>query len=364
MAIRLRLVHDPQRTARNPDRGCPFAFLRLPEGVPHRPLRRGDLARGRPPRQFRRRIGQAVLRPALLSYLGERLNQEENREKARENYGLLWRDGMNFDSERCDLFQLGRLLLRAPRKAKAKGGNRVLSRKPDIFLPVLGVMVARGVDRKNHVWDVAAKAGHNAEFHNHNDCGSYLVNVDGIDLISEIGYPEYERDYFGPRRYEFLAARTEGHSLPVIGLWEQKEGREHAARVLRCHLGEERAEFALDASKCYPKAAGCRRFLRTLRFDKRSGSVSIEDEFSLSRIEGIEDAVITTGRVRIEQGKASIEREGLTLRLTPEAGTVLLGVKECSYKNHDGQPSTVRRILFGPVKPGRVIRLGYRMELT
>jgi hypothetical protein len=35
-----------------------------------------------------------------------------------------------------------------------------------------------------------------------------LLNIDGKPVVVEIGAPEYVRDLFGKKRYEFLAART------------------------------------------------------------------------------------------------------------------------------------------------------------
>lgn len=58
------------------------------------------------------------------------------------------------------------------------------------------------------------RPGHNADHHNHNDCGSFLLNLDGAPALLEIGAPEYVHDFFNDKRYTFLAARPLGHSVP------------------------------------------------------------------------------------------------------------------------------------------------------
>ena len=64
---------------------------------------------------------------------------------------------------------------------------------------------------------LAAKAGHNAENHNQNDVGSFVLHVDGESLIREPGRGLYSRDYFSPRRYENVFANSFGHSVPRVG---------------------------------------------------------------------------------------------------------------------------------------------------
>ena len=75
----------------------------------------------------------------------------------------------------------------------------------------------------------AAKGGHNAEHHNHNDVGHFLCVYHGEMLFVDLGAGEYTRDYFGSGRYQILCNRSLGHSVPLINGLEQHSGKEFHA---------------------------------------------------------------------------------------------------------------------------------------
>lgn len=65
----------------------------------------------------------------------------------------------------------------------------------DAFFPNLGLWVVRGRDETGSLWELAAKGGHNDEHHNHNDVGSFILNIDGVPMLTEIGAREYVKDF-------------------------------------------------------------------------------------------------------------------------------------------------------------------------
>lgn len=130
---------------------------------------------------------------------------------------------------------------------------------------------------------VAAKAGHNDEPHNHNDCGSFVIHANRESSLCDLGVPAYDAGYFGAERYEYLTARSLGHSVPYINGREQAAGDEYAARVLDRQVGEQRDAVEMDLTACYPDAAGLDRLHRTIALDRdpaRSvgGRVTVTDE--------------------------------------------------------------------------------------
>ena len=65
-------------------------------------------------------------------------------------------------------------------------------------------------------YSVGAKAGHNAEPHNHNDVGSFLISKNGrVTFVDPCG-GEYTRQYFSKERYDYLVTSARGHSVPII----------------------------------------------------------------------------------------------------------------------------------------------------
>jgi len=304
--------------------------------------------------------GEGTLGPVLLSYLGRRFNEPGYDSASAQSYRRLIQAGIAMDTERCDVLYLGRLFLRCPEKPPVPDDHLAT----DCFLPDLAVLVAHGRDRRGHLWEFAAKGGHNEEHHNHNDCGSFLLNIDGVRLVAEIGAPEYVKDFFSPKRYEFLAARSLGHSVPLINGCEQPEGAAFASRVMAHTLSPERAEFVVDATACYPAQAGCLQFVRSFRFEKRPGKLSVQDTFNLSRTEALESALIALYPVILEKNQAIIRGGGLELVVRASPGTKLDRVEVHPYKNRSGQDASVHRLVWIPETLSAQVSLTVEMELA
>jgi hypothetical protein len=295
------------------------------------------------------------LRPSLLSYLGKRLDDPSCLHCAWESYRRLAEEGLDLDAERCDPLLLVRLFLGCPRSLPPPEPAGM----KDCFLPDLGVLVAHGTDRLGHQWDFAAKAGHNGEHHNHNDCGSFIVNIDGVRLIVEIGHPEYVHDFFVPgKRYEFLAARTLGHSLPLINGVEQAEGTEHASRAMSHCLAEDHAQLVIDATQCYPTGAGCRKYVRSFEFNKRFGRLTMEDAFDMDRTGALESAIIASHPISIHENHALIDGGTVKLILQPLPGTRLERVETFSYRDHHGNDAIIQRLVLKPDLLTSLVRIG------
>lgn len=301
------------------------------------------------------------LRPSLLVYLGERLADRDLTSLAKENYRMFIAEGLDLEAERCDLFHLVRFILRCPDDLSDEA--RVVRR--DCFLPDLAVLVARGTDAQGHLWEFAAKGGHNNEHHNHNDCGNFILNIDGVRVVAEIGAPEYVKDFFGPRRYEFLAARSMGHSLPVINGQEQAEGREHAATITEHVLGADAASLTVDITACYPASAGCKKAVRAFRLDKAAGRLSVEDTFELARAESLETAIITLHPAFIQDGHVVIRTVGFDVVLKPAPGTKAVGVGRHEYRTRNGgQTAFINRIVLATENLAASTRLGFSLTLA
>ena len=77
---------------------------------------------------------------------------------------------------------------------------------------------------------LAAKAGNNADSHNHTDVGSFTVYKDGKPLIIDLGVETYTRKTFSADRYEIWTMQSQFHNLPTfIGAgYEGFPGREPA----------------------------------------------------------------------------------------------------------------------------------------
>ena len=76
---------------------------------------------------------------------------------------------------------------------------------------------------------LAAKGGHNAESHNHNDVGNFIVYADGRPVLIDAGVGTYTAKTFSPQRYEIWTMQSAYHNLPTINGFLQKDGRQFRA---------------------------------------------------------------------------------------------------------------------------------------
>ena len=115
---------------------------------------------------------------------------------------------------------------------------------------------------------LAAKGGNNAESHNHNDVGSFIVGLDGRPAVIDVGVGVYTRQTFGPERYSIWTMRSDYHNLPIIDGHTQVPGAEFAARGVRAETTDDHAQLTLDLAGAYPAAAGIRTWERTIRLER------------------------------------------------------------------------------------------------
>jgi hypothetical protein len=163
---------------------------------------------------------------------------------------------------------------------------------------------------------LVAKAGHNAEPHNHNDIGSFILFVDGVTLLCDPGGGLYSKDYFGSARYDNVFANSLGHSVPVIGGEAQLPGSEHKGTMTL----EPDGTAVIRFEKAYGVAT-LQSATRRLRLDGQ-GKLVLEDRFDFSGTGSPVKEVLMTwldvetagsfAKVKSDKGTLTIEAPGAT----------------------------------------------------
>lgn len=98
----------------------------------------------------------------------------------------------------------------------------------------------------------AAKGGYNEEPHNHNDLGHFILHVNGVNVLADIGIGIYSRQYFQPEyRYEMINAGSQGHSVPIIDGFKQGFGKQYRTELLKEEIKGDEVHFTLDLSQAY-----------------------------------------------------------------------------------------------------------------
>ncbi|MCD9021044.1 heparinase II/III family protein [Cohnella silvisoli] len=127
----------------------------------------------------------------------------------------------------------------------------------------------------------AAKGGHNAEPHNHNDIGQFILAVNGNPIMLDLGSGQYSRDYFGPARYDILCNGSQGHSVPIINGACQKPGRDAMATIREASISEEYDVFAIEMSSAYDTEQ-LLQLVRTFTWVKTELRLELADRYTFA----------------------------------------------------------------------------------
>ena len=105
----------------------------------------------------------------------------------------------------------------------------------DFWFPDTEVGGARDSEESYKGFFFGAKGGFNAESHNHNDLGSFIMYYDGKPCLIDLGREEYTSKTFSSQRYEIWTMQSGFHNLPVINGIEQMQGEEYSASETDIH---------------------------------------------------------------------------------------------------------------------------------
>jgi hypothetical protein len=147
----------------------------------------------------------------------------------------------------------------------------------DVWMPGIQVMAARMKEGSPEGLYLAAQGGHNAESHNHNDVGNFLVYSGGEPAIIDVGVETYSAKTFSSKRYEIWTMQSAFHNCPTIDGVMQAAGRAYEATDVAYRQGE----LSMNIAKAYPPEAGIDSWKRTFRLVR--GEVGITDEYALRR---------------------------------------------------------------------------------
>ena len=175
----------------------------------------------------------------------------------------------------------------------------------DAWLDGIQVMTARCTEGTTKGFFLAAKGGHNAESHNHNDVGNFIVYRDGRPILIDAGVETYSRKTFSSQRYEIWTMQSAYHNLPTIDGVMQSPGRQFAARDVRYEANDDHAQLQLDIAGAYPKQANVKSWVRTIRLN-RGKDIAITENYTLDKpAKEITLTLLTPCKVERAAGRAN-----------------------------------------------------------
>ena len=153
----------------------------------------------------------------------------------------------------------------------------------DFWLPETEVAGARDQEGSSEGFFFAAKGGHNAESHNHNDLGSCVMYYNGKPCLIDIGRETYTAKTFSSRRYEIWTMQSQYHNLPKINGYGQAPGQRFKAHNTSFKAGSKKAVFSTDIADAYPEEAAVKEWIRTYRLERGKKFV-IQDKYELEQV--------------------------------------------------------------------------------
>lgn len=234
----------------------------------------------------------------------------------------------------------------------------------DVFLANSQIFVA-----SNNDWFVSMKGGNNAESHNHNDIGNFVIYYQNQPVVIDLGRDTYTSQSFSNRRFELMNCRSAYHNVPIINGCEQKDGKAYRAIDAEHNSGDavqqgQSSSLALDIAKAYPERVHVNYWKRSLALNRMQDRVEVTEQYSLDSLTDNQLVLMTYGQPRL-QGDGSILLQEGKVRLTYDSQALAPSIEKVQME--DGIMKTqwnnqVYRILLRMKQQASKGKLRYEFE--
>lgn len=163
------------------------------------------------------------------------------------------------------------------------------------FYDQAGVLIARPAKTSSCSMAISAKGGNNAENHNHNDVGSYVVVLGKEIMVGDQGGPfSYPGDFFSPGAPDkYKIKGSFGHPVPVVDGKTQSTGADAKGVVSEKTFTNEKDVFSIDYTSAY-STPDLDKLTRTFIYERGGdGRFTVGDEFAAKTPIRFETAITT-----------------------------------------------------------------------
>ena len=215
-----------------------------------------------------------------------------------------------------------------------------------------GILICRPGEQGTCKLGAALKGGHNAEHHNHNDVGSYVVVVGSQAPIVDPGAEVYTGRTFSKDRYVSNVLNSYGHSVPLVAGKLQSKGRDACAKVVKTDFTDEADTFIIDIASAY-KVPELKKLERAFVYSRKdAGMLTVTDTVEFAEPKDFATAIVTLGRWKeTEPGKLLIydTEEGVRVDIKVEGAEYAIKAEE--IKEDVKTPTLPTRIGINLTKP-------------
>ena len=244
--------------------------------------------------------------------------------------------------------KLGRELMLLSMLPKYQETAAVEPKTEDVYLENSQIMVA-----SNKNWFVAAKGGNNAESHNHNDIGNFIVYHNNQPVVIDLGRDTYTSKSFSNQRFELMNCRSAYHNVPIINGLEQKDGKKYRAEKVSHRFAEGVSSLSLNLEKAYTEGAHVEKWQRNIALDREYNWVEITEQYKLDSLQIEKDrlngqvfdnqivlmaygkpVVQKTGRILLQGGLVRLEYDAQYLSASVEKVQMTDGIMKTQWKDN------------------------------
>ncbi|MES2332082.1 MAG: heparinase II/III family protein [Bacteroidota bacterium] len=152
------------------------------------------------------------------------------------------------------------------------------SKLPSMYLPSVELMTAR----TNNELFIASHGGNNAESHNHNDVGDFIIYADGAPVIIDAGKGTYMAITFSRDRYKLWYNTSPYHNVPLVNGIEQEANGNAKANNVSFNTSNSLTTFTMNLEKAYPEKAGIKLWNRNIVVDHQKNTIKVKDSYQLT----------------------------------------------------------------------------------
>jgi hypothetical protein len=181
---------------------------------------------------------------------------------------------------------------------------------------------------------LATHGGHNAESHNHNDVGDFIVYADGEPVIVDAGRGNYTARTFSSKRYELWFTQSQYHNLPIVNGFGQLAGKKFNARNVKSSVSDKEVSLSMDIAPAFAEQAGVQNWNRVVKLNRAKNVVEIADDYLLKqKPDSLQQIIMTVCKV-------DMSMPGKIILTTPGKKTVSLSYDPKSWTVSTELPST------------------------